>query len=49
MSEAKDIIVETSNEIFRALNEGMCYDDIEEIMTSLLGLEMDYLDEVLSF
>lgn len=42
-NEAESIVSETACEITDALDMGLGYDAIEEIMIDFLGLEMDYI------
>ena len=42
-NEAESIVSETACEITDALDMGLGYDAIEEIMADFLGLEMDYI------
>lgn len=44
--EADDIIDQTRAEIYEAIAAG-CYDEAEDIMACNLGLEMDYIDELI--
>lgn len=41
--EAEDIVNETGWQIADALDMGLGYDGVEEIMKDFLGLEMDYV------
>lgn len=42
-NEAESIVSETAFEITDALDMGLGYDAVEEIMRDFLGLEMDYI------
>lgn len=44
--EAKNAIEQARTEIYSAVEDG-CYDEAEDIMQSLLGLEMDYLMDII--
>ena len=44
--EAKNAIAQARTEIYSAVEEG-CYDEAEDIMASMLGLESDYLLEII--
>ena len=44
--EAKNAIEQVRAEIYLAVEDG-CYDEAEDIMYSLLGLEMDYLLDII--
>lgn len=44
--EADDIIDQTRAEIYEAISSG-CADEVEDIMACNLGLEMDYIDELI--
>lgn len=41
--EAESIVSETALEITDALDMGLGYDEVEQIMRDFLGLEMDYI------
>lgn len=42
-NEAESLVSETALEITDALDMGLGYDEIEQIMRDFLGLEMDYI------
>ena len=42
-NEAESIVSETSCEITDAIDMGLGFDAVEEIMKDFLGLEMDYI------
>lgn len=42
-NEAESLVSETALEITDALDIGLGYDEIEQIMRDFLGLEMDYI------
>lgn len=44
--EAKNAVNQVKTEIYSAVEDG-CYDEAEDIMYSLLGLEMDYIMDIL--
>ena len=44
--EAKNAVEQAKTEIYLAAEDG-CYDEAEDIMYSLLGLEMDYMFDIL--
>lgn len=44
--EAENAIEQARTEIYSAVEDG-CYDEAEDIMYSLLGLEMDYLMDII--
>lgn len=44
--EAKKLVSRVSEEVTQAIECGN-YDEVEDIMYSELGLEMDYIDDVL--
>lgn len=44
--EAINVVNQARTEIYSAAEDG-CYDEAEDIMYSLLGLEMDYLMDIL--
>ena len=41
--DAKDLVNETGWQIADALDMGLGYDEVEEILMDFLGLEMDYI------
>ena len=45
--EASDIINGVRCQAYNILDSGGSYDDIEELMYSELGLEMDYIHDIL--
>lgn len=44
--EAKNVVNDVRTEIYAAAEQG-CYDEAEGIMESLLGLEADYLLDII--
>ena len=44
--EAKDALNDARTEIYSAVEDG-CYEEAEDIMYSFLGLEMDYILDVI--
>lgn len=44
---ANSRVEEVRLELYQLLEEGADYDDIEDFMASELGLEMDYIDDVI--
>lgn len=42
--DAIDLILQTQEEIYEAINEEASYDDIQDILEYNLSLEPDYLD-----
>ena len=45
--EASDLINGVRCEVYNILDNGGSYNDIEELMYSELGLEMDYIHDIL--
>lgn len=44
--EAKNAVEQVRTEIYSAVEDG-CYSEAEDIMLSFLGLEMDYIFDIL--